>query len=217
MRCVHSSMAFLKNNLLSWPPSIFLLHSCTPSFSCTLIKLLNLQPNQQRTLNKHPAELWCRNFVNKHRLSIQVSAKHAKTCMQLVHIPTNLPFCIPLFVVGRVFLSNNDNVFCTFWEGNIVSHIQYKIFWHDVVQESLLLCSVILFYLSTRNTMFHSVFPSLQLSRPEPLILITLQGWGGKAKTSYYSGCLKGPHYWFHFCNWLRHDLAEAVEMFVKQ
>ena len=57
-------------------------------------------PNQQRTLNMLPSELRCRNFVNKHRLSIQVGAKRAKTCMQCVHIPTEPPFCIPPLVVG---------------------------------------------------------------------------------------------------------------------
>ena len=57
-------------------------------------------PNQQRTLNKLPTGLRCRNFVNKHRLSIQVGAKRAETCMQRVHIPTELPLCIPPLVVG---------------------------------------------------------------------------------------------------------------------
>ncbi len=35
-------------------------------------------PNQQRTLHKLPTELRCRNFVTKHRLSIQICAKRAK-------------------------------------------------------------------------------------------------------------------------------------------
>ncbi len=43
----------------------------------------------------------CRSFVNKHRLSIQVGAKRAKTCMHCVHLPTELPFCIPPLVVGN--------------------------------------------------------------------------------------------------------------------
>ncbi len=58
-------------------------------------------PNQQRTLNKLPPELRCRNLVNKHRLSIQVGAERAKTCMQRVYILTELPFCIPPLVVGQ--------------------------------------------------------------------------------------------------------------------
>ncbi len=37
-----------------------------------------LLPNQQRTLNKLPSELRCRNFVNKHRLNIQIAAKRQK-------------------------------------------------------------------------------------------------------------------------------------------
>ena len=35
-------------------------------------------PNQQRTLSKLPPELRCGNFVDKHRLSMQIGAKHAK-------------------------------------------------------------------------------------------------------------------------------------------
>ena len=41
-------------------------------------------PNQQRTLNKLLTELRCRNFVNRHRLSLQICIKRAKTCMQCV-------------------------------------------------------------------------------------------------------------------------------------
>ena len=36
-------------------------------------------PNQQRALNKLPTGLRCRNFVSKHRLSIQIGAKRART------------------------------------------------------------------------------------------------------------------------------------------
>ncbi len=39
-------------------------------------------------------------FVNKHRLSLQIGAKRAKTCMQGVYVPTDLPFCMPQLVVG---------------------------------------------------------------------------------------------------------------------
>ena len=39
-----------------------------------------LLPNRQRTLNKLPTELRCRNFVNKHRLRMQIGAKRAKMC-----------------------------------------------------------------------------------------------------------------------------------------
>ncbi len=59
-------------------------------------------PNQQRILNKVPTELRCRNFVNNHRLSIQISIKHGKACVQCVHIPTELPLCMPPLVVGLV-------------------------------------------------------------------------------------------------------------------
>ena len=46
-------------------------------------------PNQQRNLNKLPPELRCRNFVTKHRLSVQIGTKSAKMCMKCVHIPTD--------------------------------------------------------------------------------------------------------------------------------
>ena len=61
-------------------------------------------PNQQRTLNKLPAELQRRNFVNNHRLGMQIGTKHAKTCMRSVCIPTELPFCLPPLVVGHFFV-----------------------------------------------------------------------------------------------------------------
>ena len=46
-------------------------------------------PNQQHTLNKLPTELRCSEFVNQHRLSIQIGAKRAKTCMQCVYVYSN--------------------------------------------------------------------------------------------------------------------------------
>ncbi len=61
-------------------------------------------PNQQRTLNKLPTELQRRNFVNNHRLGMQIGTKHAKTCMRSVCIPTELPFCLPPLVVGHFFV-----------------------------------------------------------------------------------------------------------------
>ncbi len=41
-----------------------------------------------------------KNFDYKHRLSILIGTKRAKTCMQCKHIPTELPFCTPTSVVG---------------------------------------------------------------------------------------------------------------------
>ncbi len=62
-------------------------------------------PNQQPTLNRLASELRCRNFVAKRRLSMQVGAKtRAKTCTQRVHIPTELPLCLPPLVVGYLLL-----------------------------------------------------------------------------------------------------------------
>ncbi len=68
----------------------------------TLCNRCVYEPNQQRTLNKVPTELRCRNVVIKHRLSMQIGAQRVlKTCMQPVHIPTELPSCIPPLVVGK--------------------------------------------------------------------------------------------------------------------
>ena len=67
------------------------LYYCTVEFNI---------PNQPRTLNKLRTDFRCRNFVNKQRVSIKIGTKCAKTCMQCVYIPTELPFCIPPLVVG---------------------------------------------------------------------------------------------------------------------
>ncbi len=65
-------------------------------------RMAHVIPNQQRTLNKLPPELRCRKFVNMHRLSMEIGTKRAKKpCMQRVRIPPELPFCIPLLVVGQ--------------------------------------------------------------------------------------------------------------------
>ena len=65
-------------------------------------------PNRQGTLNELPTELRCGNFVTKHRLSIQVGAKRAIMCMQRVHIPTELPFCVTQLVVGCDVVSGSE-------------------------------------------------------------------------------------------------------------
>ena len=67
-----------------------------PVITASLLPL----PDQQRTLNKLPTELRRRNFVDEHRLSILIQAKHAKNCVQRVHIPTELPSCMQHLVVG---------------------------------------------------------------------------------------------------------------------
>ncbi len=56
-----------------------------------------------RALNKLPTELRCGNFVDKHhRLSMQICAQTCKkTCAQRVHVPTELPLCMPPLVVGQ--------------------------------------------------------------------------------------------------------------------
>ncbi len=67
------------------PPLIEMLKVAEEvAFNC----LEESEPNQQRTLNKLPTELQCRNFVNKHQLSIQVMQKHVFN----VHI-FQLSFC----------------------------------------------------------------------------------------------------------------------------
>ena len=63
-------------------------------------------PNQQRTLNKLPPQLRCRNFVNKHRLSIRIGTKRAKNVHAMrTYIPTELPFCLAPLMVGFLFPS----------------------------------------------------------------------------------------------------------------
>ena len=37
--------------------------------------------------------------------ALQVGAKRAKTCMQCLHVPTELPLCMPPLVVGELSLS----------------------------------------------------------------------------------------------------------------
>ena len=69
-------------NALGRPNHPFLVRQ--PCYHITHLLLL-LLADQQRTFNKLLPELRCRNFVNKHRLSIQIDAKHAKTCMQCVY------------------------------------------------------------------------------------------------------------------------------------
>ena len=59
-------------------------------------------PSQQRTLNTLLTELRCRNFVNKHRLSIQIGAKRAKTWYAVSTYFNGA--CIPQLVVGHPFL-----------------------------------------------------------------------------------------------------------------
>ncbi len=70
-----------------------------------VIKLYRLNEkrttNQQCTHNKLPTDLHCKNFVNNHRVNIQIGAECAEMCVQRVCIPTELPFCIPPLVVGH--------------------------------------------------------------------------------------------------------------------
>ncbi len=62
---------------------------------------LGLHPNHQRTLNDFRLSSDAEIVVNKHRLSAQIGAKCAEACLQCVpYIPTELPFCTPLLVVG---------------------------------------------------------------------------------------------------------------------
>ncbi len=45
-----------------------------------------------------------KKIVHEHRPSIQMGAKRAKTCVQRVHVPTELPFCVPPLLVGPSWL-----------------------------------------------------------------------------------------------------------------
>ena len=81
------------------------VHSCTGSAKYSTARrtakaTLYVHANQQCNLNKLLTELRCRNFVNKPRLSVQVGAKRAKTCMQCVYIRTEFPFCTAQLLVG---------------------------------------------------------------------------------------------------------------------
>ncbi len=49
--------------------------------------LVEKVPNQQRTLNKVPIELRCRNFVNHHRLSICVYSTMYSNWSSILHTP----------------------------------------------------------------------------------------------------------------------------------
>ncbi len=61
---------FLSTSVVEWNPAKELL--------------VLRQPNQQWTLNKLPTELRRRKILLlKHRLSIQICAKRAKTCVQM--------------------------------------------------------------------------------------------------------------------------------------
>ena len=59
-------------------------------------------PNQQHTLNKLPTELQCRNFVNKHQLTIpvQIGVKRAKTCS---NVQLSFHFAHHPWWLGQIF------------------------------------------------------------------------------------------------------------------
>ncbi len=83
---------------------------------------LVVPPNQQRTLNKLPTELRCRIFFTKHRLSMQIGAKRAKTCRQQVLYTT--------------FQLSFHFAYHRWWLGNLVAHILFgphqtyeRLFW----------------------------------------------------------------------------------------
>ncbi len=47
-------------------------------------------PNQRRTLNKLPTELWCTSFVNKHRPSMHKSAPNMQKRVRNVYVLYNI-------------------------------------------------------------------------------------------------------------------------------
>ena len=57
-------------------------------------------PNQQRTLNKPPTELRRGNFVNKHRLGIQIGAKRAKKNVYAMSAYSDWASILHTIVVG---------------------------------------------------------------------------------------------------------------------
>ena len=133
MMALFSSKKFLVWHLSGWGqaskshhhPFLFLTSGKKKVYSFLLLLLLLLRagqsrkstryghisirgciPNQQRTLNKLPTELWRRNFVYMRQLSIQIGVKHAKTCLRRVRVTTELPFCMPPLVVGHLLFGN---------------------------------------------------------------------------------------------------------------
>ncbi len=63
---------------------------------------IRAHPTNNALLTNFRLSSECRNFATEHRLSMQVGAKRAKTCMQCVRcVPTELPFCMPPLVVGQ--------------------------------------------------------------------------------------------------------------------
>ncbi len=72
------------------------------------VKKNNFCPTNNATLTNFLLSSDAEIFVNKHRPSMQIGAKRAKTCMQCVHIPTELPFCMPPLVVGQLSSSSSS-------------------------------------------------------------------------------------------------------------
>ena len=62
-------------------------------------------PTNNATLINFPLSSDAEIFVNNRRLSMQIGAKRAKNvyAMHVVHIPTELPFCVPPLLVGKKF------------------------------------------------------------------------------------------------------------------
>ncbi len=57
---------------------------CTCTVLCTMY-YINECPTNSALFNRLPTELRCRNFVNKHRMTIQIGAKRAKSVCN-VHV-----------------------------------------------------------------------------------------------------------------------------------
>ncbi len=76
------------------------------SLPVATVVLHSFPPNRQRTLNKLATELRCRNFCRQAPTGHAKSAPKAckKTCLQCVHVPTELPSCMPPLVVGSTRL-----------------------------------------------------------------------------------------------------------------
>ncbi len=76
----------VKVSFLCQTSSLHSLHSSGQS------KDLYHHPTNNATLNKLPTELQCKNFDNKHRLRMLISAKRTKTCMHYVRYIFQLSF-----------------------------------------------------------------------------------------------------------------------------
>ncbi len=182
--------AFNSGHFLNSVPATNIVHCM---YNCTIVCMystsqnlhphyLHRVPNQQRTLNKLPTELGCRNLVHKHRLSTQIGAKRATTCLQRAYILKELPFCIPPLVVGSACLELQLDDILTELPST------YHRWWLGLWTESVVLPP---FHDVSRNLLFLFFPPFIKVERkPTPsLLLLSKVGGGGRNFTAAAAVC----------------------------